>query len=226
MASMRTVGAASEKSSFPEGLRLRLASCAGAVYKGVMSLKPLRIMTVGRPHAPFWKDAAAHYLERLARFRQVTDTIIRDSDPSLPVGRRVEEEGKRILAAIAPQDIVVCLDEKGRSMTSREFSRFLEGMSFDATQTVLHCRRPLRPARKRASEGETSHSLRAADTAARAGPRGASRAALQGGNACPQHALPSRLTGRCRKFEPRSTQAFTSSKEQGRPPADAGMPEG
>ena len=99
-----------------------------------MSLKPLRIMSVGRPHAPFWKDAAAHYLERLARFRQVTDTVIRDSDPALPVARRVEEEGKRILAALAPQDIVICLDEKGRSMTSREFSRFLEGLSSDATR--------------------------------------------------------------------------------------------
>ena len=99
-----------------------------------MSLKPLRIITVGRPHATFWKDAAAHYLERLSRWRQMTDTIIRDSDPALPVPRRVEEEGRRILAAVTPQDIVVCLDEKGRSMTSREFSRFLEGMSTDATR--------------------------------------------------------------------------------------------
>ena len=99
-----------------------------------MSLKPLRIMTVGRPHAPFWKDAAAHYLERLSRWRQITDTVIKDADPALPIPRRVEEEGRRILAALAPQDIVVCLDEKGRSMTSREFSRFVDGMSADATR--------------------------------------------------------------------------------------------
>ena len=65
---------------------------------------------------------------------EVTDTVVRDSDPALPVARRVEEEGKRILAALSPQDIVVCLDEKGRSMTSREFSRFLDGMSTDATR--------------------------------------------------------------------------------------------
>lgn len=111
-----------------------LASGAGAVYKSRMSLKPLRIMTVGRPHASFWKDASAHYLERLSRWRQVTDTVIRDSDPALPVSRRVEDEGKRILAALTPQDVVVCLDEKGRSMTSRDFSRFLDGLSSDATR--------------------------------------------------------------------------------------------
>ena len=111
-----------------------LASGAGAVYKSRMSLKPLRIMTVGRPHASFWKDASAHYLERLSRWRQVTDTVIRDSDPALPVSRRVEDEGKRILAALTPQDVVVCLDEKGRSMPSRDFSRFLDGLSSDATR--------------------------------------------------------------------------------------------
>ena len=100
-----------------------------------MSLKPLRIITVGRPHASFWRDAATHYLERLARWRQITDTVIRDSDSALPVARRVEEEGRRILAALGPQDIVVCLDEHGCSMTSKEFSRFLERMSTDGTRS-------------------------------------------------------------------------------------------
>ena len=115
-------------------VRVTLASVESWAYSEQMSLKPLRIMTVGRPHATFWKDAAAHYMERLSRWRRMTETIIRDSDPALPVARRVEEEGKRILAALTPQDIVVCLDEKGRSMTSREFSRFLDGMSTDATR--------------------------------------------------------------------------------------------
>ena len=98
-----------------------------------MSLKPLRIITVGKPHA-FWKDAGEHYLERISRFRKVTESIIRDSDAALPTARRVEEEGKRILAALTPQDIPICLDEKGRSMTSREFSLFLEKLSTDATR--------------------------------------------------------------------------------------------
>jgi hypothetical protein len=60
-----------------------------------MSLKPLRIITVGKPHA-FWKEAGEHYLERIARFRKVTESVIKDSDPALPTARRVEEEGKRI----------------------------------------------------------------------------------------------------------------------------------
>lgn len=99
-----------------------------------MSLKPLRIITVGRPRALFWKEAAAYYLERLGRWRQVTDTVVRDADPALPLACRIEEEGKRILAALEPQDIAICLDEQGRSMNSGEFSRFLERMSTDGTR--------------------------------------------------------------------------------------------
>ena len=98
-----------------------------------MSLKELRIITVGKPH-DFWKEAGEHYMERIARFRKVTESIIKDSDPALPTARRVEEEGKRILAALGPQDIPVCLDEKGRSMTSREFSRFVDTLSTDGTR--------------------------------------------------------------------------------------------
>ncbi len=112
---------------------------------------------MGRPRIPFWRDAAAYYLERLSRWRQITDTIIRDSDPALPTARRVEDEGKRILAALEPQDVVICLDEHGQSMTSREFSRFLDEMSTDGTrcpcfivggpfglhETVLDCARHL-----------------------------------------------------------------------------------
>ena len=111
-----------------------LASVEMWRYDENMMLKPLRIITVGRPHASFWKEAAEHYLERISRWRRVTDTLIRDSDAALPVSQRIADEGKRIIAAISPQDIVVCLDEKGLSMTSREVSGFLEGMSTDGTR--------------------------------------------------------------------------------------------
>lgn len=99
-----------------------------------MSLKPLHIISVGRPRAVFWRDAAAHYMERLVRWRAVKESVVRDADAALPAERRKEEEGRRILDVLSGPDIVVCLDEKGRSMTSREFSRFLEELSRDANR--------------------------------------------------------------------------------------------
>lgn len=41
------------------------------------------------------------------------------------VARAMAEEGKRILAALRPQDHVVALDERGKSRTSLELSRWL-----------------------------------------------------------------------------------------------------
>ena len=99
-----------------------------------MSLKPLRLITVGRPRAGFWRDAAAHYLERLVRWRAVTESVVRDADPALPPERKVQEEGRNILRILTPDDIVICLDERGTSRTSRDFARWLDEMSADATR--------------------------------------------------------------------------------------------
>lgn len=99
-----------------------------------MSLKPLRLITVGRPRVVFWRDASVYYMERLARWRKVTETCVRDGDATLPVARKKKEEGKRILETFTPQDVVVCLDEHGKSMTSREFSLFLDNLSEDSSR--------------------------------------------------------------------------------------------
>ncbi len=99
-----------------------------------MSLKPLRLVIVGRPRAVFWRDAAAHYLERLGRWRAVTETVVRDADPALPPALKVREEGKNILRVLTPGDIVICLDERGVTRTSRDFARWLDELSADATR--------------------------------------------------------------------------------------------
>lgn len=100
-----------------------------------MSLKPLHLISVGRPKAVFWRDAAAHYLERLRHWRNVSESVIRDAESALPSAKRKAGEGKRILDAITRHDIAVCLDEHGRAMTSPRFSQFLEDMSSDLTRT-------------------------------------------------------------------------------------------
>lgn len=102
-----------------------------------MALKPLHLIVVGRTRANHWREAAAHYLQRLGHWRKITETIIRDGDPALPLPQRVHEEGQRILAAIHSTDIVVCLDELGKSMPSRQFATFLDSLSAEATPCFI-----------------------------------------------------------------------------------------
>lgn len=94
-----------------------------------MTLKPLRIIAVGRIRTPFWKSAAEHYITRITRWRTFTETIVRDGEPALPILDRNALEGKGILAALAPTDIPICLDERGKQFTSRQFSVFLDELS-------------------------------------------------------------------------------------------------
>lgn len=99
-----------------------------------MTLKPVRIVAVGRIRTPFWKSAVEHYTGRLARWRDVQAVCVKDGDAALPVPERNAEEGRRILAALRPEDVPICLDERGKSMTSMDFARFLEDLSANATR--------------------------------------------------------------------------------------------
>ena len=90
-----------------------------------MTLKPLRIVAVGRLKTPFWKAAAEHYVERLVRWRAFTESIIKDGNAL---------EGKGILSALSASDIPVVLDERGKTFTSRQFSVFLERLSENASR--------------------------------------------------------------------------------------------
>ena len=96
-------------------------------------MKSLRLLAVGKLKTPFWQQAAAHYLERLRHTWRVTETLVRDGDAALPPARRNADEGARLLAALGPADIVVCMDERGKAYTSREFAALLDRLTENAT---------------------------------------------------------------------------------------------
>ncbi|MEG6506647.1 23S rRNA (pseudouridine(1915)-N(3))-methyltransferase RlmH [Nitratidesulfovibrio sp. 1201_IL3209] len=96
-------------------------------------MKSLRLLAVGKLKTPFWQQAAAHYMERLRHTWRVTETLVRDGDAALPPARRNADEGARLLAALGPADIVVCMDERGKAHTSREFAALLDRLTENAT---------------------------------------------------------------------------------------------
>ena len=55
-----------------------------------MTGKPLRLLSVGKLKVPFWKDAAAHYSQRINRWRRLECVEVRDGDPALPQAQRYE----------------------------------------------------------------------------------------------------------------------------------------
>lgn len=104
-----------------------------------MALKPLRIIAVGQLKTPHWKQAAAHYMERLRRWRDMRETLVKDGDAALPIPERNKWESQRLLAALTPADCLICMDERGKAHTSESFAVFLQNLSENATQVPCFC---------------------------------------------------------------------------------------
>jgi 23S rRNA (pseudouridine1915-N3)-methyltransferase len=88
----------------------------------------LRVIAVGS-RMPAWVDAAcADYARRLRGPLSVELRALGAARRSAaaPPARALEDEGRRILAALGPRDHVVALDERGQQYSSGELARWLE----------------------------------------------------------------------------------------------------
>lgn len=97
-------------------------------------MKRIRILAVGRLKTPHWLAAAEHYQNRLSRTLRLDVVSVKDADASLPLLQRKEEEGGRLLKQVRPGDLLICLDETGEALNSRQFAQLLCGYS-DAGKT-------------------------------------------------------------------------------------------
>ncbi|RUM90010.1 MAG: 23S rRNA (pseudouridine(1915)-N(3))-methyltransferase RlmH [Thermovibrio sp.] len=72
----------------------------------------IRLLAVGRI-APFLREAQEHYIRKIRNLELI----------EVKRGKSVEEEGKRLEKKI--KGFLVILDERGKELTSREFSELL-----------------------------------------------------------------------------------------------------
>ncbi|EHJ46891.1 SPOUT methyltransferase [Solidesulfovibrio carbinoliphilus subsp. oakridgensis] len=93
-------------------------------------MKPVRLLVVGAAKAPWFRDAAAHYLMALRRYLPAEEVVVRDGKAS-EAARRKTEEGKALLGKIGARDFLVVLDEGGTSLTSRALAGRLRTMVED-----------------------------------------------------------------------------------------------
>ncbi len=92
----------------------------------IMSRKPIRIISVGKVRTKHWQMACEHYLTRLNHWYTTQETIIQDANSSLSALERSNIECKNIIEKLNPNNVVICLDEGGKSMTSRSFASFFQ----------------------------------------------------------------------------------------------------
>ncbi len=88
-------------------------------------MRVIRCVYVGALKQRFWKEAAEHYRGRLAPHVQLEEREVRDGSGKLSAEDRSRQEGERILAALKPGDMPICLDERGREFDSRALAEYL-----------------------------------------------------------------------------------------------------
>ncbi len=94
-----------------------------------MAMKDIVIIGVGKIKTPFWKEAAAHYCDRLNRTGRLELIQVHDADPALPLPVRRERESRALLKRIPPGREAIALDETGKSMSSEAFARLLQSLA-------------------------------------------------------------------------------------------------
>ena len=82
------------------------------------------LITVGRTSTQYIAEAVADFLKRVNRYVPMELVVIPDlkSAKTMSVEAQKQAEGQQILGALQGGDHVCLLDERGKELTSREFS--------------------------------------------------------------------------------------------------------
>lgn len=86
----------------------------------------ITILAVGRTSTPYILKAVEAYLKRLTHYIPVELLELPDFKSNRSAEVQKNAEGEMLLKSLKPGDSVVLLDERGRQMTSVEFSSFID----------------------------------------------------------------------------------------------------
>ena len=82
---------------------------------------------IGKTADAYLEDGLKIYLKRLPHYTSFEWEIIPDIRKAgkLPAEKLKELEGEQILKRLKPDDVLILLDERGKSFTSRKFSEYI-----------------------------------------------------------------------------------------------------
>lgn len=86
------------------------------------------IIAVGKTSTAYVACGVEEFLKRANRYVPTELLVIPDikSSKALSEESQKQQEGRSIISALQPGDIVTLLDERGKELTSREFSAMIE----------------------------------------------------------------------------------------------------
>ena len=99
----------------------------------------IRLLFVGKNDDAEYARGIARYVERTARFVPAETVVVKEERPgATPDPARIRaKEGKRVVAALRPRDLLVLVDESGAGRTSREFAADLRRWLDESPSAVV-----------------------------------------------------------------------------------------
>ena len=99
----------------------------------------INLVAVGTRMPAWVNEGYREYARRLPRecALKLTEIPLARRARATPVARAVAEEGKRMLAAVTPQQLVVALDVKGRAWSTQQLAEQLQGWLQDGRNPSL-----------------------------------------------------------------------------------------
>lgn len=88
----------------------------------------ITLLAIGKTNAKYLQEGIEQYIKRLSHYIPFEFKILPDvkTTKGLTQEKQKEMEGQMFLNCIQSGDVIVLLDEKGKEMTSREFSVYLD----------------------------------------------------------------------------------------------------
>ena len=99
----------------------------------------INLVAVGTRMPAWVNDGYQEYARRLPHecVLKLTEIPLAQRARATPVARAVAEEGKRMLAAVAPQQLAVALDVKGRAWSTEQLAEQLQSWMQDGRNLSL-----------------------------------------------------------------------------------------
>lgn len=101
----------------------------------------INVVCVGKVKEVYLRDAIAEYAKRLSKYCNLK--IIELPDEKLPnklynsvISEIKEKESKKIINALKNDSYVICLDLKGKEMSSEDFSKKIQDISLRFNSTI------------------------------------------------------------------------------------------
>jgi 23S rRNA (pseudouridine1915-N3)-methyltransferase len=97
----------------------------------------ITLLLVGKTASPDIKAIMADYLKRINHYLKTDEVVVENSTLKTADKNKIKEfEGELLLKRIAPADFVILLDDKGRELSSLQFSQYLEGLFNQSLKNV------------------------------------------------------------------------------------------